>query len=511
MRLREWQTRALEALAHHTGRDFLVSATPGAGKTTLALSAAGMLSNIRGVRRVVVVTHTDSLRQQWCGAASQRGIHLIPVRAREDLTDSKGYHGWVLTYQQLASRVWASRTRGLISRHPTLVIPDEIHHAGESKAWGDGLEHAFNGAEFRLCLTGTPWRRSPKERIPFVQYSAGGQVLVDYQYSYTDALRDGVCRPVEFVTYTGDVSWVDSGVRIEARLNEYLPEEDLGIALKTAFDPRNDWVGGVLRDACGRLEHIRQTIPDAGGLVVAGTQRRAREYAKMLQDLTGEPCAVVLSDDGQEGREALRGFRGSRARWLCAVSMISEGVDIPRLLVGCYLTNIRTPLYFRQTLGRIVRKRPGEEATGVLFMPQVQPLVGFAEEIEKEIRHQLEEETEEDEEPREREGVERRASLKFSDRAGDAQLGRVFVAGQPVEISWAPAAQESAPEIPRYDVERALRKKLDHLVKKTAARIPGKLGENVTRLNSALKRRYGARASADVETLEGMIKYLESR
>lgn len=37
--------------------------------------------------------------------------------------------------------------------------------------------------------------------------------------------------------------------------------------------------------------------------------------------------------------------------------MVSEGVDIPRLRVGIYATNITKELTFRQIIGRVVRRQ----------------------------------------------------------------------------------------------------------------------------------------------------------
>ena len=38
--------------------------------------------------------------------------------------------------------------------------------------------------------------------------------------------------------------------------------------------------------------------------------------------------------------------------------MVSEGVDVPRLRVGVYATTARTELFFRQVVGRFVRRTP---------------------------------------------------------------------------------------------------------------------------------------------------------
>jgi superfamily II DNA or RNA helicase len=69
--------------------------------------------------------------------------------------------------------------------------------------------------------------------------------------------------------------------------------------------------------------------------------------------------------------------------------MVSEGVDIPRLRVGVYATTVRTKMYFRQFLGRIVRRISSLRALQVAYcyLPADPTLIRLAEEIEDEIRH----------------------------------------------------------------------------------------------------------------------------
>jgi superfamily II DNA/RNA helicase len=128
-------------------------------------------------------------------------------------------------------------------------------------------------------------------------------------------------------------------------------------------------------------------MPDAGGLVIASDQTSARAYARLIERISGEKAVVVLSDDvGASARIAE--FAASNERWMVAVRMVSEGVDIPRLSVGVYATNASTPLFFAQAIGRFVRARlPGETAT--VFLPSVPQLLGLASEMEAQRNHVL--------------------------------------------------------------------------------------------------------------------------
>jgi superfamily II DNA or RNA helicase len=208
-------------------------------------------------------------------------------------------------------------------------------------------------------------------------------------YGYADALRDGVVRPVLFMAYSGETRWrTNAGDELAARLGEPMTKDLVAQAWRTALDHRGDWMPQVLRAADARLSRLRSHgMTDAGGLVIASDQQTARAYAKLLGEITGEQPAVVLSDDaGASARIAA--FAGSGQRWLVAVRMVSEGVDIPRLAVGVYATSASTPLYFAQAIGRFVRaRREGETAT--VFLPSVPHLLGLASEMEAQRDHIL--------------------------------------------------------------------------------------------------------------------------
>ena len=125
----------------------------------------------------------------------------------------------------------------------------------------------------------------------------------------------------------------------------------------------------MLAAADTRLTEVRRHVPDAGGLVIATDQTSARAYAAHAARITGEAPTVVLSDDAGAERR-IEAFAAGDSRWMVAVRMVSEGVDVPRLCVGVYATSTSTPLFFAQAVGRFVRaRRRGETAS--VFLPSV--------------------------------------------------------------------------------------------------------------------------------------------
>jgi superfamily II DNA or RNA helicase len=388
-KLRAWQTAALEAYKVSDPRDFLAVATPGAGKTTYALRLASDLLDRRVVERVVVVAPTEHLKTQWAEAASAVGIGLDPDFSGARGVTSSDYLGIAVTYAGVAANPLLYRRR--VEDRKTLVILDEVHHAGDSLSWGESVREAFEPATRRLALTGTPFR-SDVNPIPFVSYLPGpdgvGRSAADHVYGYGDALRDHVVRPVMFLAYSGRMRWrTRAGDEVSAVLGEDQAKDVTQQAWRTALDPQGEWIPQVLRAANRRLTEVRTHVPDAGGLVIASDQTKARAYARQLEAITGRKPTVVLSDDPKAGAK-ISAFSASNDRWMVAVRMVSEGVDVPRLMVGVYATSTSTPLFFAQAVGRFVRaRRRGETAS--IFLPSVPLLLRLAGELEEERDHVL--------------------------------------------------------------------------------------------------------------------------
>ncbi|RXZ70725.1 DEAD/DEAH box helicase [Agromyces albus] len=388
-KLRAWQAEALELYLAEQPRDFLAAATPGAGKTTFALRLAAELRARRVIDRITVVAPTDHLKRQWADAAARAGIRLDPGFRNAHGRSARHFHGVVVTYAQVAMRPALHRELTLSGR--TLVILDEVHHGGDALSWGDAIREAFEPATKRLSLTGTPFR-SDTAPIPFVQYepdAAGVRVSKsDYNYGYARALHDGVVRPVLFMVYAGHMRWrTRAGDEMEAKLGEDNTKDITSSAWRTALEPTGEWIPAVLRAADRRLTEVRHGIPDAGGLVIATDQSTARAYAKILEEICGEPVTVVLSDE-KEASSRIEEFSGNTRRWMVAVRMVSEGVDVPRLAVGVYATSASTALFFAQAIGRFVRaRRRGETAS--VFLPNVPGLMALAAQLELERDHAL--------------------------------------------------------------------------------------------------------------------------
>ncbi len=289
-----------------------------------------------------------------------------------------GARGTALTYQAMLTQpesFWA-----LLRNNRVLVIFDEIHHCAgqdpsDANAWGERIiTHVQNQAAFTLALTGTPWR-SDQRPIALARYG-NDTVECDYRYGLDRAITDAVCRiPVltlidnEYVTlHTSDSSRAFSSLKnlLSARVCSY---EDV---LRSG-----DMIRYCLKKATDKLDQVRKQHPNAGGLIVAASVEHAHQISNLLHSTFGESACIATYQEA-DAQGIIRRYKQGAGKWIISVGMISEGTNIPRLRVCCHLTRIKTELYFRQVLGRILRAKGIQGDQAYFYMPAEPTLVEYA-------------------------------------------------------------------------------------------------------------------------------------
>jgi superfamily II DNA or RNA helicase len=490
-------------MASWSGGPFLLSAAPGAGKTRPALELARRELG-RGVAgNVVVACPTAPLTRQWARAAAALGLDLAPDAATP--RPPKGFHGVAVTYARIAK---APARWSKAARAGTLVIADEAHHLGEELTWGESFVTAFGDVPRWLLLSGTPFR-SDATPIPGVRYDTEGLAEPDVSYTYADAVADGICRPVCFVAYDGTLSWRSGDDVIESSFETVLSGREASRRYRTAISTElPDGLPRILREADAKLKEIRhQGHKDAGGLVIAADSEHARRIAKLLREATGRVPLVVLHAEPRAA-EKLAAFTLSRDPWIVAVNMVSEGVDIPRLRVGVYATAAKTPLVFRQIVGRFVRTLPGRPAEpSWLYIPADPVLRDHAASIEQELRHALRTPEAGDEfEPAERTETERAEAPAFVPLSADVAPQMTLFGGPAPALAAPPPAepQPASPQRPAFERRAMLRTERHRLVSELTRRDRSTHGE----INAWLNRRLGI-SGVDQATLDDLERSVE--
>jgi superfamily II DNA or RNA helicase len=372
---RKWQTEFFDAWKDREPHaPFMLIAIPGGGKTMAALEVCRRWMAAGSDRRVIFVVPTDNLREQWKDEASHFGIAL---QTKEFGTNFKhGFQGAVVTYHLVANQALVFRK--LCSVAPTMVVFDEIHHCGDEAHFGVGITTAFELAKERLLMSGTPWK-SDGRAIPFVKYDGNGFAVGNFSYDYPRALNEDVVRYLVFDHAKGSIRNDCTGAT--ETLSQEIGDNDAAQRLKKLLDPSGDYVKEQILSAHRKLVEVRKSIPDAAALAACIDQFHAVKVAALIREVTGCEPSVIVSDADIEN-DSVKEFRKSRKEWLVAVRKVSEGTDIKRLQVLCYLTNTTSELFFRQLVGRVSRVRGLEDFEAYVYLPADPRLIRCAQNIE---------------------------------------------------------------------------------------------------------------------------------
>jgi superfamily II DNA or RNA helicase len=400
--LRRWQEEAmpivLGAIEHEP---VLVEACPGAGKTQFGLEVAYRLVAAGQISRVLIVVPTLAIADEWQRSASVAtpGAPTLPLRSQRDwrAVDPIGdeWLGAIITYQSLFASTEMFLAHATDPGQRTLVIFDEVHHAGANAAWGASAQEAFaSGAAAILSMSGTPFR-TKRDPIVFVP-SEAGNARPHFRYSYDQAILDGACRPVQFVEARGETTFrtEDNQVHSVTFDDTTLTRVGEQRRLRSALE----WIGEgsiaemMLAHANRYIIGLRQRGDhDAAGLVVCIDCDHADRVAVHLAShvLGFRPvvaCSRLYDENDPDPANAIRQFRASHDPWIVTVNMVSEGVDIRRLRVVVYLTSRLTQLAFRQIVGRVVRTDPSNvDDHGRVYFPADHRLVNMAKHVTQDV------------------------------------------------------------------------------------------------------------------------------
>jgi len=478
---REWAQRCRERfdVVRSAKDDFTLGACPAAGKTKATCSLVARLLLDGTGKRVMVVSPTEKVQKQWRDAFSDFGIDLIcePVEVL-------GFMGCSVTYQQVASGKETHRIN--CGRQRTIVVLDEIHHLGENLAWGAGCRRAFEGAAFRIHLSGTLFR-SKSEKIPFIDY-LGNTGQTDFSYSYQQALDDKVCRPAFFQTMDGGGQWLINGDMKQALLGQKLNEKDTGHLLRTILAPSGDWIRATALASDRKLMDCRALgHRNAGTLWLCTDQNHVKALAPIVASIAGEEPVRAISED-PKASEKIAAFASGTQKNLLSVRQVSEGADLPRLRCLVYATNYMTELFFRQALGRIIRMILGlEEQWAYFFLPRLPTLVEYSLRVLEEIYHHLEEEA--DGEIKQIRAADGQLSIAFPSLlepiSSFGQMGEVIGHGQPMSQYSLSEARRFYEQIP--DLNQPLEAIALALIRSGLIRA-GSSGETVTAEEEAVPK-----------------------
>lgn len=388
MVLREWQKACIEKALRHFqhSRHFFCQATPGAGKTRMAAQLAKELLDKKSIDLVLCFAPS-------CQVVDGFRVAFSKILGRR-MDGYVGAIGDASTYQGMDTK--GEEFWDLFQQYRVLAVFDEIHHCAgynieSSNTWGSTvISRIQNQAAYTLALSGTPWRSDDKA-IALGRYSAvDGTLACDYRYGLQQAIEDNVCRSPRITLIDNHHLQLTERSEQNHLTSHY---ENFGHLLESSplcFEDilRNEEILDHILDlGCKKLTQVRKRNPTAAGLVVATDTKHAQMIAEKLQN-RGKNCRVVTTKTGG-AQDSINEFRSGIGCWIIAVGMISEGTDIPRLQVCCYLSRIRTELHYRQVLGRILRRTGTSDDQAWLFVVAEPSLIEYSRRISEDLPQDL--------------------------------------------------------------------------------------------------------------------------
>ena len=387
MKLRKWQTECVkQALDHfeNFNKHFLCLATPGAGKTIMAAEVSAKLYQQDKIDFVLCFSPSITI--------SQSIRHTFSKRFKSRFDGIIGAIGCSYTYQNI--QFFKEDFWQLLRKNRVLVIFDEIHHcAGSSledaNTWGEEIiQNIQQQAAYTLALTGTPWR-SDKAPIVLSSYidsdrNDNAVIQCDYVYGLKEAVHDNVCRRPKLVLIDNEklsVKNENNQYKFFGSFKELLKESMVSYQ---SVITNNHVMRHILERGCSKLEEIRYMNPNAAGLVVASSVEHAAHIIQILRD-EFKQSAVLVTYKQIKPSQTIRNFRHDDTQWIVSIGMVSEGTDIPRLQVCCHLSRVKTELYFRQVLGRILRVNDATNQEAWLYTFAEPKLSEFAHRIEEDL------------------------------------------------------------------------------------------------------------------------------
>jgi len=381
--LRAWQKECLVSVEEHYSQSqqhFLCLATPGAGKTVLAAEVAAYLIETNQIDFVLCFSPSTEVATGIKKAFSKR--------LNCNFDGIIGSIGCSYTYQNM--RFFNDDYWKLLKNNRVFVVFDEIHHCagssvGDANVWGDDIvKNIQEQATFTLALTGTPWR-SDLLPIALATYSdPDNQIQCNFTYSLQQAVEDGVCRNPKIVLVDNEeisVTTNEQETKIYDSLQNLLKNPSISYQDLIKHDAVINY---IIAQGVSKLADIRLDNPEAAGLIVASSVEHAEQILTILTTEFHQSATIVTYKE-TNASDKINYFRYSNTQWIVSVGMVSEGTDIPRLQVCCHLSRVKTELYFRQVLGRILRvsNSPNQEAW--LFTLAEEKLSVFANRIDEEL------------------------------------------------------------------------------------------------------------------------------
>jgi superfamily II DNA or RNA helicase len=418
--LREWQKECADTW-FRSGKRGVVKVVTGAGKTVMALGIIERLQNTEAPDlRVAIVVPTVVLQDQWYELIRSSGNLPESWIGRLGGGNQDSFESEVRILICVLNSASTKLPKIAESLNvPLLLVVDECHRAGSKQ-----MSEIFKARRaFSLGLSATPERDwdiqeddeisspdpDPVEPESFDESLVGTELgPIIHELGYREALDAGILakfeirhfglplEPVERAKYekmSRDITelrrslqsspsarGINGGAlvgwarRIAAK-GGGLSEQAASYVSLTGQRKRLVYRSTARTKAVIRL--VREALAAPGGARILLFHESVEEVMRLFAELRLQGVAAVaehsqLSDTLRAG--SLHLFRTGSAQVLVSARSLIEGFDVPAADVGIVVASSSSIRQRIQTLGRILRKKKGEEeraaALHVLYMAQ---------------------------------------------------------------------------------------------------------------------------------------------
>ena len=409
--LYRWQKEGKQKWLENNGRG-IIKVVTGAGKTILALAAISDLYNSEAYKnnglRTIIITPTMVLLDQWLFnlldklSISRDEIAVYYGKEKDSVQDRK-----IIIYVINSARAYLIKhIQTHFAKDDTFLIADECHRYGSKEN-----SQIFNiSYSYALGLSATPERYGDMGFEEKIQPSLG---KIIYNYSYADALKDGIIPPYKLI-------------RLKVKLSEQerLQYEELTEKISkliriliSKYPELESYDQTEFIKKLGRLyEKTRdQIIPRYTSLLnrrkaIIHTSKSKLNALKWLinnENLKNnrillfheriEIANIIFNFLKEKGFEAgvyhthipinerienISDYRKGKTKILVSCRALDEGFDVPESEVGIIVAGTSSVRQWIQRMGRILRKTPGKEYSTIYVV--------FADLVEKDIFQETE-------------------------------------------------------------------------------------------------------------------------
>jgi len=348
--------RTLEAIIKKQRRILLNLAT-GTGKTMISFQIAWKLKQAKKIRRILFLADRNILRDQ-------------AFNTFEPFGNARGYieNGQAPTsrdiYFSIYQAMWSEKNgKRVFENYPPdffdLIIIDECHRSGFG-SWNDILKH-FSGS-IHLGMTATP---KQDENINTYRYFGNPQDKYNpvYEYSMAQGIDDGFLA--NFLLHKVNLNIDKEGLNIEDARKKGAYIEIPDDAEPEDFYKMEQFEKEIIlpdrtEKMCQHLSELIQTYGEMQKTIVfCVTMEHASVVSKHLQNHFGHlgfpNYAVRIVSEEPDSLALLKIFQDqSQIVPVVAttVDLLSTGFDAPTVQNIVFMKPIRSPLVFKQIMGR---------------------------------------------------------------------------------------------------------------------------------------------------------------